>query len=172
MVDGPLRLTASALTRGVVLVHSSPAAVCPHVEWAVAGVLGVRADLTWAPQPAAPGLMRAELSWTAEPGSGAKLASALRACRVIRFEVTEDPSAHADGERYAWTPALAMFSAPMGRHGDVLVSEERLRVAMAGSLPLDVAIHQLLGTAWDDELEVFRSAGEGAPVRWLHQATG
>ena len=27
----------------------------------------------------------------------------------------------------------------------------------------------LLGKAWDDELEPFRYAGDGAPVRWLHQ---
>ena len=31
------------------------------------------------------------------------------------------------------------------------------------------AVNDLLGTAWDDELEVFRQAGEGADVRWLHQ---
>jgi hypothetical protein len=27
----------------------------------------------------------------------------------------------------------------------------------------------LLGQAWDDELEPFRHAGDGAPVRWLHE---
>jgi hypothetical protein len=27
----------------------------------------------------------------------------------------------------------------------------------------------LLGTAWDAELEPFRLAGEGTPVRWLHR---
>jgi hypothetical protein len=26
-----------------------------------------------------------------------------------------------------------------------------------------------LGRAWDDELEPFRYAGDGAPVRWLHR---
>jgi hypothetical protein len=26
-----------------------------------------------------------------------------------------------------------------------------------------------LGQAWDDELEPFRYAGAGAPVRWLHR---
>ena len=30
-------------------------------------------------------------------------------------------------------------------------------------------IDNLLGKPWDDELETFRHAGEGAPVRWLHQ---
>jgi hypothetical protein len=27
----------------------------------------------------------------------------------------------------------------------------------------------LLGRTWDEELEPFRCAGEGAPVRWLHE---
>ena len=30
-------------------------------------------------------------------------------------------------------------------------------------------MQELLGKAWDDELEPFRYAGDGAPVRWLHQ---
>jgi hypothetical protein len=30
-------------------------------------------------------------------------------------------------------------------------------------------IDLLLGQPWDDELEPFRHAGDGAPVRWLHQ---
>ena len=28
---------------------------------------------------------------------------------------------------------------------------------------------ELLGEPWDAELEVFRYAGEDAPVRWLHR---
>jgi hypothetical protein len=31
------------------------------------------------------------------------------------------------------------------------------------------ALHLALGKAWDDELEPFRYAGDGAPVRWLHR---
>jgi hypothetical protein len=34
---------------------------------------------------------------------------------------------------------------------------------------MDTALDGLLGTAWDAELEPFRHAGDGAPVRWLHQ---
>ena len=30
---------------------------------------------------------------------------------------------------------------------------------------------ELLGTAWDQELEPFRYAGEGASVRWLHRVS-
>jgi len=30
-------------------------------------------------------------------------------------------------------------------------------------------VFKVLGSAWDDELEPFRLAGEGAPVTFLHQ---
>ena len=41
--------------------------------------------------------------------------------------------------------------------------------ALGGSLEAELAL--LLGQPWDNELEPFRRAGEGAPVRWLN-ATG
>ena len=161
-------------TRGVVYVHSAPPALCPHVEWAVGGVLGVRVTLDWTPQPAAPGAVRAELSWQAEAGSGARLASALRDWVHLRFEVTEEPSAGAEGERWSSTPDLGLFHATTGVHGDILVREDRLRAALARAAAdpaTDVVaeLQGLLGKAWDDELETFRYAGDGAPVRWLHQ---
>jgi hypothetical protein len=36
---------------------------------------------------------------------------------------------------------------------------------------LEQQLEKLLGGAWDNELEPFRRAGDGAPVRWLN-ATG
>ena len=161
-------------TRGVVYVHSAPPALCPHVEWAVGGVLGVRVTLDWTPQPAAPGTVRAELSWQADAGTGARLASALRDWMHLRFEVTEEPSAGAEGERWSSTPTLGLFHATTGVHGDILVREDRLRAALAraGSDPATDVLAEmqaLLGKSWDDELETFRYAGYGAPVSWLHQ---
>ena len=161
-------------TRGVVYVHSAPPALCPHVEWAVGGVLGVRVTLDWTPQPAVPGTVRAELSWQADAGTGARLASALRDWMHLRFEVTEEPSAGAEGERWSSTPTLGLFHATTGVHGDILVREDRLRAALAraGSDPATDVLAEmqaLLGKSWDDELETFRYAGDGAPVRWLHQ---
>jgi len=161
-------------TRGVVYVHSAPPALCPHVEWAVGGVLGVRVTLDWTPQPAAPGTVRAELSWQADAGTGARLASALRDWMHLRFEVTEEPSAGAEGERWSSTPTLGLYHATTGVHGDIVVREDRLRAALARALAdpaTDVVgeLHGLLGKDWDDELETFRHAGDGAPVRWLHQ---
>lgn len=62
-------LEVPVTTRGVLYIHSAPRALCPHVEWAVAGVLGVRISLDWIRQPAAPGHWRAELSWQGSPAS-------------------------------------------------------------------------------------------------------
>jgi len=161
-------------TRGVVYIHATPTALCPHIEWAVGGVLGARVSLEWTGQPAAPGMVRAELSWQGEPGAAASMASALRDWRLIRFEVTEEPSAGGEGERYSWTPDLGLFSATIGVHGDILVREDRLRSALARAssdpgVTVEEEIAGLLGAPWDEELEPFRYAGDGAPVRWLHQ---
>ena len=54
-----------------------------------------------------------------------------------------------------------------------MVNEDRLRAAIAQSQgdphELQREIDRLLGADWDDELEPFRYAGDGAPVRWLHK---
>ncbi len=66
------------MSRGVVFVHSTPAALCPHIEWGMGAVLGVPVHLGWTPQPAERGCLRAEYSWTGPVGASATLASALR----------------------------------------------------------------------------------------------
>jgi hypothetical protein len=233
--------------RGVLQIHSAPPALCPHVEWAVAGVLGVPVSLPWVDQPASPGSLRTELDWQGRVGASGAITSALSVWGRLRFEVTEDASPGCDAVRYSCTPALGTFSATVSASGDILIPEGRLRAAMAlaassrpapawagpvgpagdapagtddlpsddaaysdlaraaarrepggdpgavrdlrevrdmrdlrerhaprhpalgGSLEAELAL--LLGQPWDDELESFRHAGAGAPVRWLH-ATG
>jgi hypothetical protein len=157
----------------VLYVHSAPSALCPHVEWAVAGVIGVPVSLSWIPQPAAAGTYRAEFSWQGDVGTAARVASALRGWNQLRFEITEEPSAGNEGARYSYTPALGVFHAVTGVHGDIMIPEDRLKAVVAkaaqGETSLEIEIEMLLGRPWDDELETFRHAGEGAPVRWLHQ---
>ena len=179
--------------RGVLQIHSAPPALCSHVEWAVAGVVGVPVSLPWVGQAAAPGMVRAELDWQGSPGTSAAITSALAGWGRLRFEATEEASPGCDAVRYSCTPDLGVFSAVAMANGDILIPESRLRAVMAlaaaapvmagaprpsapGSLPdrvssLEDAIARLLGQPWDDELEPFRCAGDGAPVRWLH-ATG
>ncbi len=160
--------------RGVLYVHSAPAALCPHVEWAVAGVVGVPVKLDWDNQPAAPGTQRAELNWQGVPGVSAAVASALNGWQRLRFEVTEEATPGCDGVRYSYTPTLGVFTAVTSASGEVLVSESRLGNAMeraaAENVDLAEEIDRLTGRVWDEELEPFRYAGDGAPVRWLHAA--
>lgn len=163
----------SIATRGVVYVHSAPSALCPHVEWAVAGVLGAPASAQWTPQPAEQATYRCELSWQGAAGTAAKITSAVRGWCRLRFEVTEEPTAGSEGARYSYTPDLGVFHAVTGLHGDIMIPEDRLKAAVVktalGETTLELEVDKLLGMPWDDELETFRHAGEGAPVRWLHQ---
>ncbi len=165
--------TPQPQTRGVLFVHSAPSAMLPHVEWAAANALGDRVDLAWVKQPAEPGTYRAELSWQAPAGAGAALASSLRGWEQLRFEVTEEPTATTEGSRYSYTPQLGLLHAMVGLHGDILIPEDRIKAVRTkvalGEVDFDTALDALLGTRWDAELEPFRHAGEGAPVRWLHQ---
>ena len=160
-------------TRGVLFIHSAPSALCPHIEWAVSGVLGLAVSPSWIPQPAQAGTYRTELSWSGNVGSAAAIASALRGWNHLRFEVTEDPTGSTEGSRFSYTPDLGVFHAMTGLHGDLMIPEDRLKAAVVkaalGDTTLVTEIDKLLGKPWDDELETFRHAGEGAPVRWLHQ---
>jgi len=156
---------------GVLYVHSCPPAIVPHVEWAVAAELGVRASLRWVDQPASPGALRAECSWQGRSGTAGRLAAALRGWQVLRFEATEQASPGCDGERWSVTPSLGVYRCATSANGDLLVGEDRLRALLSSaSGPLLAhGIDQLLGGAWDEELEPYRLAGEGASVTWLHQ---
>lgn len=164
--------TTTQTTRGILFVHSAPSALCPHIEWAVGGVLGAAVNLEWIPQPAQSGTYRAELSWTGSAGTAAAIASGLRGWNHLRFEITEDPTSSTEGARYSFTPELGVFHAVTGLHGDIMIPEDRLKAAVVksalGETTMLNEIDKLLGKPWDDELETFRHAGDGAPVRWLH----
>ena len=162
--------------QGVLYVHSAPPALCSHIEWAVARIVGAPVSMPWVGQPASPGSLRAELTWTARPGTAGAIASELAGWNRLRFEVTEDSSPGCDGVRHCYTTDLGVFTAVTAANGDIVVPENRLRATMlvaqqAGLASLEDELARLLGTAWDNELEPFRRAADGAPVRWLN-ATG
>jgi len=53
-----------------------------------------------------------------------------------------------------------------------MVPEDRIRVALShlgDASRMREELELAVGQAWDDELEPFRYAGAGAPVRWLHR---
>ena len=159
-------------TRGVVFLHCCPSALAPHVEWAIAGVLGRPARLQWTGQPVTPSHLRAEAAWVGAVGTAAKLAAALRPWPMLVFEVTEDGTSASDGERLAYVPGRGFHRSLISSNGDVVVGEERLRGLMSRARSADEFQHglaELLGSAWDAELEPYRQGGDGAPVTLLHQ---
>lgn len=164
---------ADGTARGVLFVHSSPRAVSPHVEWAVGKVLDRGVSFEWVDQPVLPGALRTEFVWEGVPGDGARLASALCGWEHVRFEVSEDPTPHHDGARWMHTPDLGVFYGQTDVAGNLVIAEDRVRYAMelASADPRELQ-HELriaLGQSWDDELEVFRHAGDLAPVVWMHR---
>lgn len=164
--------TAPLRTRGVVYLHACPPAIAPHIEWALAGVLAAPARMTWSPQPVAPGRLRADVSWVGPVGTATRLAASLRAWPMLVFEVTEDGTAMSDGERLAHLPGRGFHRAMTAANGDLVIGEERLRGVLARCRTADDyahALHDLVGTAWDAELEPYRMAADGLPVALLHQ---
>jgi hypothetical protein len=164
--------TPRVMTRGVLFIHSAPAPLCPHIAWALESVLGQPVVLDWARQPLAARWLRTEMPWEGEAGTGGRIASELRGWDDLRYEVTEDPSPGNDGSRWSHTPSLGIHHTWTSAAGDAVVNEDRVRAAISASKGdatlLTRELDRVLGRPWDDELEPFRYAGEGATVRWLH----
>ena len=161
------------VTTGVVYVHASPAAVCPHVEWALSSTLQSKANLVWTPQPAMPGQLRAVTNWVGPVGTGARLANALRSWSVLRFEVTEDPSPGVDGHRFSHTPQLGLWSGSMSANGDIMVGEMRLRAMMAqGADTWPPNWIPCWGRRGTRRSRSYRDGGDAGEVTWLNRGVG
>jgi hypothetical protein len=87
----------------------------------------------------------------------------------VRFEVTEEPSEGVDGQRFCHVPNLGLWHGRTSANGDIVVGEDQLRSVMSSRGQMRGRMHEMLGTAWDEDLEPFRLAGDGAPVTLLHQ---
>jgi hypothetical protein len=135
-------------TRGVIYIHSSPPAVCPHVEWAIGRVLGsATVKLGWSPQEAERGTMRAERAWTGEP---------------------------VDGERIMHVPGRGVYRAAMSAGGGIMIAEDRIRALLATTTSAEAlrsGLDQLLGLEWDRELSPYRQAAGGDEQSWLSQVS-
>ena len=164
----------TSVARGVLYVHSSPRALCPHVEWAAGHAIGRPVNFDWSDQPVLRGAQRADFYWEGAPGTGAAIASKLRGWEHLRFEVTEDPRDGVDGSRWLHTPDLGIFHAQTDAAGNIVVPEDRIRAAMDAAGTSAIELHRelrlALGQAWDDELEPFRHAIGSASVTWLHRS--
>ena len=164
---------ATPQARGVIYVRSAPRALCPRLEWAAGRALGRAVNFEWIEQPVLPGSRRADFFWEGPAGTGAALATAMRGWEHLRFEVTEDPTPRSDGGRWMHTPDLGIHYAQTDTVGNLVIGEDRLLAAMelaAGDFrALEREMSLVLGTAWDDELEPFRNAGDDSAIVWLHK---
>ncbi|GAB3876027.1 hypothetical protein GCM10029964_021790 [Kibdelosporangium lantanae] len=69
-------------------------------------------------------------------------------------------------------PGLGLWRARTSANGDIVVGEDQLRAVAAASRGNESFAHkvdEMLGASWDEALEPFRRAGDGAPVTWLHR---
>lgn len=162
-------------THGMVLIHSAPRALLPHVEWAIGRLLGGPTGMTWTRQSLSAAEYRTEYRWTADESFAAVLASELMGWGSLRFEITQEQTESLEAWRWAFTPRLGLFQGQMDSMGSVLVSEHRMRAILAESgsnlAQLKREVRAALGEPWDEELEPYRVAGADAPVIWLRSVS-
>jgi len=144
------------------------------LEWVLAEVSAQPVALQWSAQPIAPSMVRAEFEWVGTPGMAARIASGLRSLPHVRFEITESSMSPGFDQRISFTPTLGIFRADVDVNGDIMINEQRLRHVIENNISdavkMSEALDDLLGTAWDAELEPFRVAADGDTVRWVHRA--
>ena len=151
----PPRKSPMALSRGYLVIHSAPTALCRHVEWAAQTLLGKSVELSWRPQPLLPGTHRAVCEWRNRSGLGGELASALRAWHYLRFEIREEGMG--ESVLYRFTPGLGIHRAVIDGAGCVMVNENQITsVLNLDEESLRESLARALGAAWDLELEQFR----------------
>lgn len=165
----------TAVSSGVIYIHSAPRALTSHIEWAISRVLGKGVTFLWSSQPLLDKTVRTEYVWQGPAGSGATLASSLHGWSQVRFEITENSTDVSNAGRWCHTPSLGIFHAVMDASGNTVVNENALLhvldVAGTDAQLLRTGISRLLGTQWDAELDVFRNASDEAPVKWLYQVS-
>ncbi|CAB4843361.1 unannotated protein [freshwater metagenome] len=143
------------LSKGYLVIHSAPAALTKHVEWAIQNLLGKAIVINWEPQPLVAGTHKTTVEWRDRLGAGAELASALRGWHYLRFEIREESVT--ENVLYRFTPELGIHRALIDGAGSVLVTEHQLLGAMDHDEDsLRQALANAMGTAWDLELEQFR----------------
>ena len=151
----------------------------------------LRTELSWQGAPGTGGaitsalatwnLLRFEVTEEASPGCDAVRYSYTPSLGLFSATTTASGDIMIPEARLRAVLALAAASRPAATGGLRLAADNGDNVsdlrethgprhpALGGSLEEELCL--LLGDPWDDELEPFRHAAAGAPVRWLH-ATG
>ncbi len=160
---------------GVLIVHSTPSVLAPHIEWQLASEIGKPVSLQWLDQPCLPDTVRTEAQWRAPVGTAARVASQLLGWRGARFEITEFATAESEGGRWIHTPSLGVLHQRIDRAGNTVVTETQLRDCMTRAKgnfeTLQRLVGRTLGEPWDRELDAFRAAayGETAEITRLNR---
>ena len=160
--------SAQLTVRGLLTIHSAPSALRRHIDWAIQNIVGADVQVNWQPQSMMVGTFKTKCQWRARGGSGAEIASTLRSWHYLNFEVLEENEN--GGELFRFTPELGLHRAITDLSGAVLLNEFVINNVMQKAFDEDSirqGLLQAMGTAWDMELERFRSAGMGEPAR-LH----
>lgn len=151
----PVRTKKGAM--GIATIHSTPAALRPHLEWALQNIFGQQCQVQWKVQPHCAGTYRTTITYRDRIGIASKLVSALKDWHFIRFEITENDSD--GGELFRYTPELGLHRAAINGAGAIVIDENRIERALAASFDeesLRSHLESALGTAWDHELELYR----------------
>ena len=107
-----------------------------------------------------PGTFKSAISWRDVEGKAAEIASTLRSWHYLNFEVHERNDI--GGELFRFTPELGIHRALTDLSGAVLLNENQVSEVLRSAFDEDAirqGIAQILGNAWDAELEKFRGAG-------------
>ena len=142
---------------GLLVIHSAPAALRPHIEWGLQSILGNWLTLNWLEQPLTAGSYRTTVEFRDKRGSAAKIASALRGLHYLRFEVREE--SELGGEFFRCTPDLGIHRAGIDGMGNIVVTEHQIMDALAkgfDEISIKYAIDEVLGNNWERELAPFR----------------
>lgn len=159
-------------TQGLLVVHSAPIALRPHIEWSVNGVLGAPAKWRWKPVVGSDSLAKVSLAWDGAAGTAARIATALGGWTDLRFEVDEEGTRRRASRIFMHTPSLGIFTAERDDAGSILVSEMVIHAildnARQNSWDIREALERALGKPWDTELELFRQHKDTENVSWLN----
>ena len=156
-------------TQGVVFVHACPKALCQHVEWALERVVGAPVSLSWADQPAAHGSYRAEVAGPVRP---VPVPSWSLPSSVADAALRGDRGSQPRQRRRADVlrpPGRGVFRAPPAPTATSWWRSCAATATATSIKPSGTGWTTLLGAAWDADLEIYRHAGDGSPVTWLHQ---
>jgi hypothetical protein len=157
--------TIKAATNGTLSIHSAPAALRSHIEWAIKDVIGVNTQIHWRRQSKYVGTFRAEISWQNLTNCGAKLCSALASWYYLRFEIFEASSDA--GELFRFTPELGVLRNQTDGAGNILLTELQINKALNNSFEEDElrsALNQILGIPWEEVLEPLRAVDQSESI--------